>query len=258
MTLSQDEVTARLRTAGCVYAEEEARLLLAQACDPVERARLVDRRILGEPLEYVLGWAEFRGLRIAVKAGVFIPRARTGLLVEQALLGLTPGAIVVDLCCGSGAIGAALAATVADLRLYAADIDSTAVRCARRNLTAPGQVVLEGDLFDPLPIGIRSKVEMITANTPYVPTGQIALMPREARDYEPLITLDGGPDGLDLQRRVAAPAASWLRPSGRLLMEISEQQAETASGILAAAGLTPAIARDDKLDGTVIIGTAAA
>src|ERR1022692_2349013 len=123
-------VVARLRAAGCVFAEDEARLLIAAARTPADLAGLVDRRVAGLPLEHVLGWAEFCGLRIAVDAGVFVPRRRTEFLVGQAAALVSPAApsgqaparpraVVVDLCCGSGAVGAALVAALHRVELHA-------------------------------------------------------------------------------------------------------------------------------------------
>src|SRR5262245_29444624 len=127
-------IVNRLRAAGCVFAEDEARLLVGAARSPADLAAMVDRRAAGLPIEYVVGWAEFAGLRVAVAPGVFVPRRRTEFLVDQAAALTRPGAVVVDLCCGSGAVGAALAAAVEGIELHAADIDPAAVRCARRNL----------------------------------------------------------------------------------------------------------------------------
>lgn len=132
-------VVARLRAAGCVFAEDEAELLLSAARTPAELATLVERRAIGHPLEHVLGWADFRGLRITVDPGVFVPRRRTEFLVEQALALTPPGAVVVDLCCGSGALGTALVSALPGrAELYAADVDPAAVRCARRNVAGVG------------------------------------------------------------------------------------------------------------------------
>ena len=148
---ARSAVAARLRAAGCVYAEDEADLLISAARSEAELAALVDRRAEGQPLEYVLGWAEFCGLRIAVDPAVFIPRRRTEFLAGQAIALARPGAVVVDLCCGSGALAAALAAAVPGAGVHAADIDPAAVRCARRNLATAGGQVYQGDLFGPLP-----------------------------------------------------------------------------------------------------------
>src|SRR5688572_21960081 len=105
--LPEEPVIAALRAGGCVFAEEEARLLLSAAVSDGELSALVDRRVAGEPLEHLLGWAEFCGLRIEVDPGVFVPRRRTEFLVRQAAARARPGATVVDLCCGSGAVGVA-------------------------------------------------------------------------------------------------------------------------------------------------------
>lgn len=247
-------VVARLRAAGCVFAEDEAELLVAAAQSPTELAELVDRRVSGLPLEQVLGWAEFCGLRIVVEPGVFVPRRRTGFLVQLAAALAPPRPVVVDLCCGTGAVGAALAATLADVELYAADVDPAAVRCARRNVVA-GQV-LEGDLFAPLPVSLLGRVDVLVANAPYVPTAAIATMPSEARDHEHRVALDGGADGLDVQRRVAARAPCWLAPGGLLLIETSEHQAPHTAAAMTAAGLVARMERSEDLDGTVVIGTA--
>ncbi|HJQ48554.1 MAG TPA: putative protein N(5)-glutamine methyltransferase [Amycolatopsis sp.] len=238
----------RLRAAGCVFAEDEARVLVSAAGTPAELADMVERRVAGMPLEYVVGWAEFAGLRIAVEPGVFVPRRRTEFLVRQAIALAAPDSVVVDLCCGSGALGAALVASVPRAELYSADIDPTAVRCARRNVPR----VYEGDLFDPLPATLHGHVDVLLANVPYVPSQAIALLPPEARDHEPRTALDGGADGLDVLRRVAADATSWLAPGGHLLTETSEEQAPVAVEVLKGHGLRADVITSDEA--TVVIG----
>ncbi|SFI72833.1 release factor glutamine methyltransferase [Amycolatopsis sacchari] len=250
--LPTTDLVTRLRAAGCVFAEDEARLLVEATADPAELAALVARRVAGEPLEHLLGWAEFRGLRIAVEPGVFVPRQRTAFLVEQALAAAPPEPVVVDLCCGSGALGAAFAAAAPVSALYATDLDPAAVRCARRNV--PGHV-FEGDLFTPLPADLRGRVDVLLSNVPYVPTDAIADMPPEAREHEPLVALDGGSDGLAVLRRVAAGAPDWLAPGGHLYVETSEGQAPVASAVFTAAGLTPSVFSDDDSGATVVRGT---
>ncbi|MDB1089284.1 putative protein N(5)-glutamine methyltransferase [Streptomyces sp. ACA25] len=252
--LSLPVLITRLRAVGCVFAEEEARLLLSTATAPDALALMVDRREAGLPLEHVLGWAGFCGLRIAVEPGVFVPRRRTEFLVERAAALARPGAVVVDLCCGSGAVGAALAAALERAELHAADIDPVAVRCARRNAAAGGRVY-EGDLYRALPAGLRGRVDLLVANAPYVPTREIGLLPPEARLHEPRVALDGGSDGLDVQRRVTAGALRWLAPGGHLLMETSERQTAGTVAAFARAGLTPRVAVSDTLQGTVVTGT---
>lgn len=242
-----DDLAATLRAAGCVFAEEEAALLRSEARDDAKLGAMLARRVAGEPLEQVVGFAEFCGLRVAVAPGVFVPRQRSTELVRRAAEGLRPGDVVVDLCCGTGALGAALLDRVPGLEAYAADVDPAAVACARRNL--PAGHVVEGDLYDPLPPPLRGTVAVIVANAPYVPTGAIATMPPEARDHEHRVALDGGADGLDVQRRVVAGAPDWLAPGGRVLVEASERQAPVSAALMTAAGL------EAEVDGQVVIGT---
>ncbi|MFG3642056.1 putative protein N(5)-glutamine methyltransferase [Micromonospora sp. NPDC047762] len=243
---------SRLRAAGCVYAEDEAELLLAAARSPAVLADLTDRRVAGEPLEYLLGWAEFCGLRIAVDEGVFVPRARTALLVEMAaeLTGAAPA--VVDLCCGSGATTVALAHRLAPRWLAAADIDPAAVACARRNVAGLDVEVYEGDLFAPLPERWRGRLDLVVANAPYVPTDAVALMPPEARLHEAPVALDGGPDGLSVLRRVGVDAAGWLAPGGHLVVEAGTTQLEALCDAFGEAGLIPTVHHDEDLDATAL------
>ena len=212
--------------------------------------------MLGEPLEQVLGWAEFCGLRIVVDPGVFVPRRRSELLarltIDLAREAAADRPVVVDLCCGSGAVAAAVAAEVERADVHAADIDHAAVQCARRNLRA--EQVYEGDLFDALPDWLRGRIDVLVANAPYVPTDAIPLMPAEARLHEALVALDGGTDGLDVQHRIAAGALSWLAPDGHLLIETSAAQAETTMEIFASSGLLPTVTRSTELEATVVVG----
>jgi release factor glutamine methyltransferase len=331
--LSRSAVIAQLRAAGCVFAEDEAELLFAAPFTPAELAAAVERRVEGFPLEHILGWAEFCGLRIVVEPGVFVPRRRTELLVREAaallrtksavpaaaappfgvagtsadhrverlrgaagghsngtfaagLSGATPagptgsrsdippsassarrsalpfaggldsgeGAVVLDLCCGSGAVGTALAALVTGIELHASDVDPVAVRCAERNVDPVCGSVYEGDLYSALPARIRGNIDILAVNAPYVPTESISSMPHEARAHEPTVSLDGGADGLDIHRKVAAEALAWLRPGGHLLIETSRRQAKLTATAVARGGLTPRIVRSEELDGTVVIG----
>ncbi|SFR74207.1 release factor glutamine methyltransferase [Agromyces sp. CF514] len=276
-------LVARLRAAGCVFAEDEAALLEAAIAErfgvgaagavgaieggsdaAVELERLVARRVVGDPLEQLLGWAEFGGIRVLLEPGVFVPRRRTELLAETAagfaaeVATSDRPAVVVDLCCGAGAIGAVILDAAAPLELVAADVDPAAVRAARRNLESRGARVVEGDLFAPLPADLRGRVDVLAVNAPYVPTGEIAMMPPEARDHEALVALDGGGDGLDVHRRVAASARDWLAPGGRLLLETSRDQAAATEALVVAGGLATEVRRDDERGGTVVVGTRSA
>lgn len=256
-----------------MYAEEEAALLAASASSPDDLEALVARRVAGVPLEHVLGWVEFCGLRLHVTDGVFVPRARTELLVDLAVgivrdvrddfhgvSGLKRHGVsrrVVDLCCGSGAVGAAVAARTrgepSQVEVYAADVDPASVACARRNL--PRERVFEGDLYDALPDRLRGRVDLLVANAPYVPTEAIATMPSEAREHEPLVALDGGPDGVELHRRIAAGARDWLTPGGHLLIETGRHQAPLTVAACEEAGLTARVAVDDERDATAVVAT---
>ena len=250
-----------LRAAGCVFAEEEARLLAEAATTPDHLDALVERRVSGLPLEHLLGWAEFCGLRIEVDTGVFVPRRRTEFLVREAarLLGESGGTgrtpVVVDLCCGSGAVGTALAALAGPVELHASDVDPAAVQCAVRNIVPRGGEVHEGNLYEPLPERLRGRVDVLAVNAPYVPSAEIGTMPQEARLHEPRVSLDGGEDGLQVQRLVAAGAGSWLAPGGHLLIETSRRQAPQTMELFIRSGLTARVASSGELDATVVIGT---
>jgi release factor glutamine methyltransferase len=248
--VNEPQLVAALRAAGCVFAEEEARLLLDEASSAAELMAWAARRMAGEPLEHVVGWASFAGLRIAVDPGVFVPRRRSELLV--AVAAREPADVVVDLCCGTAALGAALAARWPGAEVHAADCDPAAVRCARRNL--PPERVYAGDLFDALPPDLCGRVDLLVLNAPYVPTRAIATMPREARDHEHRVALDGGHDGLDVQRRVAAGVRRWLRPGGRVVVETGRDQAEKTAELLEAAGLTTTVDVDDEIGATAVTG----
>jgi release factor glutamine methyltransferase len=247
--VNEPQLVVALRSAGCVFAEDEARLLLDEASSPAEVMAWAARRMAGEPLEQIVGWAAFAGQRVAVDPGVFVPRRRSELVVRVAAR--EPADLVVDLCCGTGALGAALAARWPRAEVHAADSDPVAVACARRNL--PPERVHEGDLYAALPGELRGRVDVLVVNAPYVPTEAMVTMPREARDHEPRVALDGGADGLDVQRRVAADAPAWLRPGGRLVLETGRAQADGTAALLAAAGLTPSVETDDEIGGTVVV-----
>ena len=251
-------VEAELRAAGCVSAGAEARWLLeeAMALVPGElagrgwdtvpepaRARLdamTARRAAGEPLQYVVGWAPFGPLRLAVGPGVFVPRPETEGLAELAAVRLRAQPeprVAVDLCSGCGAVACFLADAVPGARVLATELDPGALAWAERNAARHGVELAAGDLDQPLPPEEAGRVRVLTANVPYVPSDQIELLPRDVRDHEPRLALDGGPDGLDVLRRVAALAPGWLAVGGVLLSEIAEDQGADAVRVLADAGL---------------------
>ena len=244
--------------------------MLAAAGTSTTLESMVARRVDGEPLETIVGWARFCGLRIAVAPGVFVPRRRTELLVPEAIRVVqwevaqishdrqplaTGLPVVVELCCGTAAVAAAIRAGVGgELEVHAADIDPAATACARQNLGESGRVHT-GDLYDVLPPDLRGRVDVLVANAPYVPTAEIALMPPEARDHEPRVALDGGGEGLDVQRRLIETATEWLTPGGHLLVETSRRQTTVALAAFEAACLVARVVTDDDLDATAVVGS---
>ncbi|WP_246159559.1 putative protein N(5)-glutamine methyltransferase [Nocardioides antri] len=249
-----DALAARLRAAGCVFAEDEARVLRSAASDGATLEELTARRVAGEPLEHVVGWVDFAGVRVALDPGVFIPRQRTAFLVDLATTASPAAGVVVDLCCGSGALGLALAHRHSGIELHAADVDPVAVACARRNLAPVGGTVHTGDLDAPLPPRLRGRVDVLLANVPYVPSAAVTLMPPESRDHEPRSTVDGGADGLDVVRRLAALAPGWLAPGGTVLVETGADQAGPAARAFEAAGLVATVHQDEERGATAVTG----
>ncbi len=245
------ESITRLRAAGCVFAEDEAEVLSAAAADEIALRAMVERRALGEPLEQVVGYADFCEVRVLLLPGVFVPRVRSELLVRMASAATSTGSIVVDLCCGSGALGLAVRGRRPAIELHAADVDPVAVACARDNLV---ENVYQGDLFEALPTRLRGRIDVLLANVPYVATRHIPLLPAEARDHEPRTALDGGEDGLDVFRAVISGAGEWLAPGGIVLSEITEAQAETALAAVRDAGLAADLGHDDDLEACVVRG----
>jgi release factor glutamine methyltransferase len=212
-----------------------------------------------------VGAVTFCGHRIRLEPGVFVPRRRTELLARRAASLLRQaledggraggGPVVVDLCCGSGAVGVVLSPVHPQTRLFAVDIDPRAVRCAARNLRGSGARVRRGDLYDALPASLRGRVTILTANAPYVPTSEIALLPPEARLHEPRVALDGGADGLDIHRRIVAGAPEWLASGGHLLVEVNVRQAPALADELTRRGLRRRVTRPARDGTTVVVAT---
>lgn len=248
------ELTLRLRAAGCVFADDEAALFLDAARDEQGLERMVQRRLAGEAPEHIVGFAEFCGLRIGIVPGVFIPRQRSAALVDQAVALCQAGSVVVDMCCGTGALGRAVAERVSGITLHAADSDSLAVACAVRNLAGVG-TASTGDLTDALPGTLRGGIDVMVANVPYVPSAALPRMPAEAREHEPAATHDGGADGLDVFRRLVGAVHEWLAPGGSILSEINEGQADAALAACSAAGLVGRTFIDDDRETTIVIGS---
>src|SRR6266508_3430102 len=265
------EGAARLGEAGFDCARQDAERLLGAALGTdrlalyVEPRRAVDaesaadyrelvaRRAGHEPVQYILGWEEFRGLRLTVTPDVLIPRPETEGLVERALelLADRPGALVADIGTGSGAIACALAAARPDLEVLAVDQSLGALAVASDNVRGLGLGsrvrLLAGDLLDPL-ASLGGSLDMVVANPPYCPTGVIPTLPAEVERFEPRLALDGGPDGMRVLRRIVAEAPRFLRPGAWLLMEIGEEQAGPLASLMAAEGFSSIGARRDLRD----------
>ncbi len=206
---------------------------------------LVRRRAEGEPTAYLVGAKEFFGRSFRCDPRALVPRPETELLVEAALESLPPeGGVALDLCTGSGCVGVTLALERPGARVLAADVSPHALALAAENAARLGARVelLEGDLFAPLPGELR--FDVIAANPPYVPTGEIPKLAREVR-REPALALDGGGDGLAVARRLVAEAPRRLRPGGALVVEMHETHERTLPALCLDAGFATAEARRD-------------
>jgi release factor glutamine methyltransferase len=247
------ELAALLARHGFVAAAEEAEELLAAAGgDPGQLDALVARRLTGEPLAWITGGVEFCGRWLRVDPGVYVPRPHTEELAARAVDRLPAAGLAVDLCTGSGALAATLAAERPAATVVATDLSEEAVACARAN----GVDARLGDLLDPVPADLHHAVDVITAVVPYVPTPDLPLLQRDTFAFETPLAYDGGAAGLDVLRRVAAESPRWLRPGGALLLELGGKQAEVLAPILAAAGFPePEVLRDEEGD---VRGVAAA
>jgi len=222
-------ITGLLAAAGCVAADAEAEeLIAASAGDPDALGDLVRRRCRGEPVAWLTGATAFCGISVSVAPGVYVPRWQTEPLARRAAALLPDGGIAVDLCTGSGAIAATLAAAVPTARVVTSELDPRAVACARAN----GVEVFEGHLDDPLPRALQGHVDVLTSVVPYVPTGALHLLPRDVQAYEPRLALDGGPDGLDLLAELARRSIRWLGGGGWVLLELGGDQAEQLGWLL--------------------------
>lgn len=228
--VAPSEVVERLRTAGCVAAEEEAHDLLATAPDLPALEAWLRRRERGEPLAWIRGGLEFGGRWVHVTPGVYVPRIQSEELARRASRVLSDHGRAADLCTGAGAIAAHIRAEVPTTLVIGVDVDPTAVTCATSNSVC----AIVGDLDRPL----RSdhSLDVVTSVPPYVPTGELRFLPADVQRYEPGAALDGGSDGLDVARRVVSAAGRLLRPGGWLLIEIGGQQDVALAPDLARSG----------------------
>lgn len=236
----------RLRGAGCVFAEDEARILLDAAHEQAAHASrpspssdvtdlldaLVARRIGGEPLEQVVGWVQFCDLRLHVAPGVFIPRQRTALLAERSIRAMEeagPSARFLEAFCGVGPVATAVARSVPGAEIHLGDHDETALACARKNVGPRAHshqlACLTGLPQALLPGGFG----VISAVPPYVPDAAAEFLPREAIDHEAPTALFGGVDGLDMVRGLIRDSREWLAPGGTVLIELGREQRHAAA-----------------------------
>jgi release factor glutamine methyltransferase len=231
--LDRASVIQILTKAGCLAASEEADELIAVAGgDSAVLSGLIARRCEGEPVAWLTGSVVFCGIKVLVAPGVYVPRWQTEPLARRAAALLPAAGVAVDLCTGSGAIAAVLAAAVPTARVLATDLDSNAVQCARGN----GIEVFEGRLDEPLPREFQQRVDVMTAVVPYVPTDALRWLPRDVQKYEPALALDGGNEGTDFLVEVVRKSTSWLRPGGWLLLELGGEQAEPIGQLLEECG----------------------
>ena len=257
-----EAATVRLRDAGVEAARVDAEWLMAgllgvgravlaanldHELTPTLAARYdaaVTRRERREPLQHVLGWEEFCGLRFTVTADVLVPRPETETLVEWALSLLPPPGgirrLAIDVGTGSGCIACALAAARPDLEVVAVDASPAAVQIARRNVSAlelGGRVtVREGDLLSGLG---RLRADMVVANPPYLPAAALAGLAPEVAAHDPLVALDGGADGLSVIRRLIAETPGWLTAGGALVLETAGgDQVPESAALMRAAGFS--------------------
>ncbi len=243
---------ALLADAGCPDPEIDARWMAEdtlhmsrtdlkfesdRAIAPDQLAQLEEmlkRRASGEPVQYILGSADFMGLKFQVDRSVLIPRQDTETLVESALIALRAYAApaVLDLCAGSGCIGLSIKSLAADADVTLADVSREALEVARKNMRALGVAAMlrHGDLFRA--VG-RDRFDLIVSNPPYIPRGELAGLQREVR-FEPALALDGGPDGLDFYRRIAEEAPEHLNPGGAVYLEVGAGEADAVQNMLAA------------------------
>ena len=203
---------------------------------------MVERRATGEPIPFIKGYAEFRGLELIAEPGVFVPRDSSEFLAEQAIRRLRKrkDAVHVDLATGGGTIALAVANEAPKTTVYGADLSPDAVKLARRNAKRLGLTATfrAGDMFGALPARIAGTVDVITLHPPYVPRSELPDLPDEIREWEPAHTLtDQSEDGLGLVVRAAEESGRWLRRGGWLLIEVSPDRAKEVMKVMRRAGL---------------------
>ena len=223
MVIELNDVTARLADAGFIAAHEEAEELLeCSEGDDLVLASMMERRLRGEPLAWITGFAMFCGSKIRVDRGVYVPRWQSEPLARRAATRLPAQGMAIDLCTGSGAIAKTLQLSRPGARIVASDLDDQAVYCAGSN----GVEVYGGDLFAPLPRDLEGTVDVVIGVVPYVPTRSLPLLPRDTMVFESTLSYDGGEDGVRILRRVVRESGRFLRPGGALLIELGGDEVE--------------------------------
>lgn len=252
-----ESLVAVLSGVGFVAADDEAVELLACAGDdPGVLALLVDRRMAGEPLAWIVGDTTFCGRQVRVDPGVYVPRWQTEPLARRSVDRLPPSGVAVDVCTGAGAIAMTLGIERPAARIVGTDICERAVACAVSN----GVDARLGDLFAPLPSSMAGRVDLVVGVVPYVPTAELERLPRDTLVFESAVPYDGGTDGTDILRRVLDEARHYLRPGGALLLELGGDQARIVGDELDRLGYADlAVITDDDGDvrgiETVYVGT---
>ena len=221
----KDTLVARLRAAGCVYAEDEAaEIRRVHGDDEKALDAMVAARRAGVPLEQALGVARFAGVEVEVGEGVFVPRTRAEPLVDEAVAAAPDARVVLDLGCGSGAIAAALHRRLPQAHVHAVDIDPVALRYAARNGRRHGFEVHLGDWWQALPRPLRGRIDLAVAYLPHVPTARLSGIAGDYRAHEPERAVAGGADGLDPLRAVLAGMDEWMSPDGLLVTFVADEQ----------------------------------
>ncbi len=223
------EAVVALRAAGCVYAEDEAELIWSTLVVSGDRDSAVALRASGMPLEQVVGWAEFGEVRVALAPGVFVPRRRAEAILAPAVA-LRPSArVVVDLGCGAGALAASLAALLPDADVHGVELDPAAAACARRT---GGFTVHEGSWWSGLPASLAGRVDLAVAYLPHVPTRHLGDIHPDFRAHEPVLSVDGGADGLGPLGEVRAGLDEWLAPDGVFVTLLALEQVPGGAEVL--------------------------
>lgn len=262
----------KLRAAGITSSDLEARLIVAHASgktreelltasrlyvtDPSIRREvdeMIERRLNGEPVAYIVGEWEFYGLPIIVNEAVLIPRIDTEVLAEAAIKLVRKRGWhtrVLDLCAGSGCLGLAIAANIPSCRIVLADVSEQALAVCRMNMLRSNlsrQVTaIEVDVMEPPP-ALLGAFDAIVCNPPYIPTKELPWLDASVRDHEPVLALDGGPDGLYIIRAIATNWPALLKPGGYMALECGQGQAEAVRGILDDSGFTDIKTYEDTL-----------